>query len=266
MAFIQSEIMSEPFLNVKDVTLQYKTKEYLVTATYRVNFQVYQSERLILLGPSGCGKSTLLKAIGGYLKPAEGVIHLEGREINKPGPDRGIVFQEFEQLLPWKTVLENVVFALTTSGKLTTQEAKEQAEFYLEKVNLTKFAGSYPHTLSGGMKQRVAIARCLALKSKIILMDEPFAALDALTRQKMQEELLELWSESHFTLVFVTHSIDEAILLGTRIVLLSPHPGQVKAELNIDLESLEDPRERQFKELHDRIHRILFKDQIEYMI
>jgi len=258
--------ISEPFLDVQDVTLQYKTKEYLVTATYRVNFQVYQSERLILLGPSGCGKSTLLKAIGGYLRPTEGVIRLEGREIVRPGPDRGMVFQEFEQLLPWKTVLENVVFALTAGRRMPLHEAKDQAEYYLEKVNLIKFAHSYPHTLSGGMKQRVAIARCLALQSKVILMDEPFAALDALTRQKMQEELLELWSGSHFTLVFVTHSIEEAILLGTRIVLLSPHPGQVKAELNIDWDRLEDSGQQEFKELRDRIHRILFKDQIEYVI
>lgn len=255
-----------PFLDVNGVTLQYKTKDYLVTATYRVNFQAYQSDRLILLGPSGCGKSTLLKAIGGFLKPVEGVIRLDGMEVAKPGPDRGIVFQEFDQLLPWKTVLENVVFTLTTGGKLAHDEAIEQAHLYLKKVNLDKFTDAYPHTLSGGMKQRVAIARCLALKSKIVLMDEPFAALDALTRQKMQEELLELWSESHFTLVFVTHSIDEAIMLGTRIVLLSPHPGQVKAELNVNLKDLGDEQQPEFRELQEQIHRILFKDQIEYMI
>lgn len=266
MANANPDIVPSPILDVRGVTLQYKTREYLVTATYRVDLQVYPGDRLILLGPSGCGKSTLLKAIGGYLKPVEGAIRLEGREIAKPGPDRGIVFQEFDQLLPWKTVLENIVFTLTRSRSLSRNEARDRAAYYLTKVNLSKFANAYPHTLSGGMKQRVAIARCLAFNAKLVLMDEPFAALDALTRQKMQEELLELWSESRFTLVFVTHSIDEAIMLGTRVVLLSPHPGQVKAELNVNLESLNDPRHPEFKQLHDRIHRILFKDQIEYMI
>lgn len=255
-----------PLLDVDGVTLQYKTSEHLVTATYRVSFQAFQSDRLILLGPSGCGKSTLLKAIGGYLKPVEGKITLRGGEISGPGPDRVVVFQEFDQLLPWKTVRENVVFALTTSGKMLRSDAEEQAMHYIRKVNLAKFADSYPHTLSGGMKQRVAIARCLAMKPEIILMDEPFAALDALTRQRMQEELLELWGEARFSMIFVTHSISEAIMLGNRIVLLSPHPGQVKAELNVDMESLGNEQQPEFRELHDRIHRVLFKDVLDYAI
>jgi NitT/TauT family transport system ATP-binding protein len=143
-----------------------------------------------------------------------------------------MVFQEFDQLLPWKTVKQNVVFALTASEKLGRKEAEDRAMHYIEKVNLTGFADSLPHTLSGGMKQRVAIARGMAMEPEILLMDEPFAALDALTRGKMQEELLQLWEDTKFTVLFVTHSIPEAVRIGSRILLLSPHPGQVRAELN----------------------------------
>src|ERR1700753_2426098 len=221
-----------PLLEVKGVTLQYKTPDHLVTATYRIDFEVFEAERFILLGPSGCGKSTLLKAVGGYMMPTEGEIRLKGNLIKHPGPDRMMVFQEFDQLLPWKTVTQNVAFALQTSGKLRGKAADDKAMHYIEKVHLTRFADAYPHTLSGGMKQRVAIARGMAMEPDILLMDEPFAALNALTRQRMQEELLTLWDETEFTVLFVTHSIPEAVKIGNRILLLSPHPGQVKAELN----------------------------------
>ena len=221
-----------PILSVEGVTLQYKTPDVVVTATRRVSFDVYQSDRFVLLGPSGCGKSPLLKAIGGYLNPVEGHIRLKGREVSTPGPDRMMVFQEFDQLLPWKTVRQNVVFALTASGRASAAEAGERARSYIDKVGLTKFIDSYPHMLSGGMKQRVAIARGMAMEPDVLLMDEPFAALDALTRRKMQDELLRLWDDTRFTVLFVTHSIEEAIRVGTRILLLSPHPGQVRAELN----------------------------------
>jgi NitT/TauT family transport system ATP-binding protein len=224
--------MPEPLLDVRGVTLQYKTKDHLVTATYRVSFQVFRSDRFVILGPSGCGKSTLLKAVGGYIEPVEGEIRLGGEVIRKPGPDRVMVFQEFDQLLPWKSVKHNVMFALTASRKLSGKKAEEKALQYIEKVNLAQFADSFPHTLSGGMKQRVAIARGMAMEPAILLMDEPFAALDALTRNKMQEELLQLWEGTRFTVLFVTHSIPEAVRIGNRILLLSPHPGQVKAELN----------------------------------
>lgn len=221
-------------LAVRDVTLQYRSQHHLVTATDRVTFNVDESDRFVVLGPSGCGKSTLLKAVGGYIRPVEGEILLDGAPVRSPAPDRVFVFQEFDQLLPWKTVQQNIVFALTASGKLTRRHAEDRAMRFIEKVKLTDFAASYPHTLSGGMKQRAAIARALAMEPRILLMDEPFAALDALTRAQMQEELLQLWQETRFTVLFVTHSISEALRIGTRILVLSAHPGRVRAELTRD--------------------------------
>jgi len=252
-----------PQLDVRGVTLQYKTAEHLVTATYRVDFQVYKSDRYVLLGPSGCGKSTLLKAVGGYMMPSEGEIHLNGKPVTRPGPDRMMVFQEFDQLLPWKTVKENVMFPMLASRKYPARAALDKAMHYIEKVNLTPFADHHPHLLSGGMKQRVAIARAMAMEPEVLLMDEPYAALDALTRRKMQDELLQLWDDTHFTVLFVTHSIAEAVKCGSRILLLSPHPGQVKAELASVPRAAQDSAAA--KELELRIHDMLFSDVVEDM-
>lgn len=253
----------KPVLDVEGVTLQYKTKDYLVTATYRVGFQVFPADRFVLLGPSGCGKSTLLKGVAGFMKPVEGKIVLNGRTVDRPGPDRMMVFQEFDQLLPWKTVLQNVMFPMLSSRRCSAKEAEERARRYIEKVNLAKFADLYPHMLSGGMKQRVAIARAMAMEPDILLMDEPFAALDALTRRKMQEELLQLWDDVRFTVLFVTHSIEEAVIVGSRILVLSPHPGQVRAEINAHGFGHHNTGDEAFAGTVARIHNMLFAERVE---
>ena len=252
-----------PLLDASGITLQYKTPEHLVTATYRVDLQVFPSDRFVLLGPSGCGKSSLLKAIGGFLAPVEGEIRLGGKLVERPGPDRMMVFQEFDQLPPWKTVKQNVMFPLTASGKMHATEAEDRARTYIAKVGLEPFIDAFPHMLSGGMKQRVAIARAMAMEPAILLMDEPFAALDALTRRKMQEELLQLWDEVRFTMLFVTHSIEEAIIVGSRILVLSPHPGRVKAELDADAFDHRAVGSEAFQRLQTRIHDMLFVDKVE---
>ena len=252
-----------PLLKVDRVSLEYKTADVRVRATHDVSFDVYPADRFILLGPSGCGKSTLLKAAAGFINPVAGSISLDGKVVTGPGPDRVVVFQEFDQLPPWKTVLQNVIFPLVASGTLGRREARERALHYLDKVGLSAFANAYPHTLSGGMKQRVAIARALAMQPRILLMDEPFAALDALTRRKMQEELLQLWDDVKFTLLFVTHGIDEALVLGNRILLLSPHPGRVRAELNAHQFSLHSHGSPAFQSASRRIHDLLFESPIE---
>jgi NitT/TauT family transport system ATP-binding protein len=249
---------ARPLLEVNDVTVQYATREHLVTATRRVSFRVMPGDRFVLLGPSGCGKSTLLKCVGGFVRPIEGSVQLNGRTVLRPGPNRMMVFQEFDQLMPWKTVLENVMFPLLASRQASRKEAEQRALAIIKIVELEKFRNAYPHTLSGGMKQRVAIARGMVMKPDILLMDEPFAALDALTRQHMQEELLRLWNAIRFTVLFVTHSIEEAILIGSRILVMTPHPGQVRAELNVDQFSRDHVGGEEFMALHRRIQNLLF--------
>ncbi len=247
-----------PLLAVDKVSIEYKTRERRVRATHQVSFEVHGAERFILLGASGCGKSTLLKAIAGFIEPTEGRIAIDGQPVRGPGPDRIVVFQEFDQLPPWKTLRQNVAFPLVASRKLGRREADERAMHYLDKVGLSVFADAYPHTLSGGMKQRVAIARALAMQPRVLLMDEPFAALDALTRRRMQEELLALWEDVRFTLLFVTHSIEEALVLGSRVLLLSPHPGRVRAELNAHAFGLHSQGSAAFQSAARRIHDLLF--------
>jgi NitT/TauT family transport system ATP-binding protein len=246
-------------VSVNGVTLQYKTPDHLVTATYQVSFQIDAGDRLVLLGPSGCGKSTLLKSIAGFHAPVEGDIRLKERVITHPGPDRMMVFQEFDQLLPWKTVLHNVAYPMLVNG-VAQDDALARARDAISKVNLIKFCDVYPHMLSGGMKQRVAIARAMAMRPDVLLMDEPYAALDALTRRKMQDELLSLWNDTQFTLVFVTHSIEEALVVGSRIVVLSPHPGQVRAEVHCHHLDHTMRETEAFQSLAKRISAMLFDD------
>ena len=249
-------------LQVEGLTLEYATHDRVVRATHRVSFDVHAGDRFVLLGASGCGKSSLLKAIGGFLPAREGEIRLDGEPVREPGPDRIVVFQEFDQLPPWKTVLANVMFPLLASDRLTKAQARERALEVLAKVGLADFADVHPHALSGGMKQRVAIARALAMRPKVLLMDEPFAALDAMTRRRMQEELLELWDEERFTLLFVTHSIEEALVVGNRILVLSPHPGRVRAELNAHQFGLHSLGSEAFQAQAQHIHALLFDEPV----
>ncbi len=250
-------VPSEPLLRAEGVTLEYAGERGVVRATHDVSFQVYRGDRFVLLGPSGCGKSTLLKAVGGFIAPRAGGLFLNGQPILRPGPDRIVVFQEFDQLPPWKTVKRNVMFPLLASG-MARAEAEARAVHWLGKVGLAGFVDAYPHTLSGGMKARVAIARALAMQPEVLLMDEPFAALDALTRRQMQQELQALWEEIKFTMLFVTHSIEEALVVGNRILLLSPHPGRVRAELNSHQFGLHSAGGADFQAATARIHGLLF--------
>ena len=258
---VRPPVALQPLLSVKHVSLEYRTEQRTVRATHDVSFDVFRGDRFVLLGPSGCGKSSLLKAVAGFIAPRAGSIAMQGHPIHKPGPDRIVVFQEFDQLPPWKTVLENVMFPLLASKRLDKQAARERAHHWIAKVGLAGFEDAHPHTLSGGMKQRVAIARALAMQPEVLLMDEPFAALDALTRRKMQEELSRLWEELRFTLVFVTHSIEEALVVGNRILLLSPHPGRVRAELNSHQFDLHSAGSVEFQAASSRIHGLLFDEE-----
>lgn len=258
---VRPPVALQPLLSVKHVSLEYRTEQRTVRATHDVSFDVFRGDRFVLLGPSGCGKSSLLKAVAGFIAPRTGSIAMQGQPIHQPGPDRVVVFQEFDQLPPWKTVLENVMFPLLASKRLDKQAARERAHHWIAKVGLAGFEDAHPHTLSGGMKQRVAIARALAMQPEVLLMDEPFAALDALTRRKMQEELSRLWEELRFTLVFVTHSIEEALVVGNRILLLSPHPGRVRAELNSHQFGLHSAGSAEFQAASSRIHGLLFDEE-----
>lgn len=246
-------------LALDHVSIGYPTRDGVLTAVEDVSFALSAGERLVLLGPSGCGKSTLLRAVGGFLKPSAGEIRLHGRRIMAPGPDRMTVFQEFDQLLPWRTVLGNVRYALQRGKSLPRGEAESIARRWLGRVGLTNFADAFPHTLSGGMKQRVAIARAFALEPALLLMDEPFAALDALTRRQMQDELLRLCEETGSTALFVTHGIDEAIRVGTRILALTPHPGRLTATFDVPPNSRARGTAR-FTELEQQIQESVFAD------
>ncbi len=257
-ALAAAAAVAVPLLQVRDLTLEYRSEHKTIRATHEVSFNVQQGDRFVLLGASGCGKSSLLKAIAGFLAPRSGRILLDGKPVLEPGPDRVVVFQEFDQLPPWKRVLDNVAFGLIASRQCGKNEARGRAAQALATVGLTRFADAFPHQLSGGMKQRVAIARALAMRPRVLLMDEPFAALDALTRRSLQEEVLRLWAELGFTLLFVTHSIEEALLVGSRILLLSPHPGRVRAELNADGFEIAGIGSPAFQAQQQRIHRLLF--------
>jgi NitT/TauT family transport system ATP-binding protein len=204
-----------------------------VTALDQISFDVADGEFLVIVGPSGCGKSTLLDLLGGLTAPTTGRITVGGKPVTGPGLDRGVVFQQYA-LLPWRTAQGNVEFGLEAKG-VGRRERATKAREYLELVGLTGFHDRYPHELSGGMKQRVAIARSLAFDPAVLLMDEPFAALDAQTRDSLQDELLRIWEKTGKTIVFITHGIEEAVYLGQRVAVMTSRPGRIKAVVDIPL-------------------------------
>ncbi len=234
-----------PHIEVRDVSLVYNTPAGRVAGVERASFDIEQSEFLCLVGPSGCGTSTLLNIIAGFLAPTAGQVLIGGKPIAGHGMDRGIVFQDFAQLFPWRTALGNVAFGLEMKGVPKAEREKISLE-QLQLVKLEKFAHAYPHHLSGGMQQRVAIARALAYNPSVLLMDEPFAALDAMTRDDMQRLLSEVWRETRKTLIYVTHNVAEAVYLADRVVVMTPHPGTVRTQVPIGLARPRDPLSVEF--------------------
>lgn len=220
-------------LIVDGVSKTFVDKRREVTALQNTSFAVKPSEFVTLLGPSGCGKSTILKIVAGLEQPTNGRVLLDGKEIKEPSRDRGMVFQTYT-LFPWLTVRQNIEFGLDVAGR-SKAERQEVSEHYINKIGLTGFANAFPGELSGGMKQRVAIARALANDPEVLLMDEPFGALDAQTRTVMQELLLDVWDESHKTIIFVTHDVDEAVFIGDTIYVMTARPGKIKARIAVDL-------------------------------
>jgi NitT/TauT family transport system ATP-binding protein len=239
-------------IELRNITLEYESDANPVTALQNVSFSVDSSEFLCVVGQSGCGKTTMLNVVAGFLKPTKGEVLIGGKAVTGKGLDRGIVFQDFAQLFPWRTAQRNVEFGLEMKG-IPREERVETARRFLKLVNLEKFARSYPHELSGGMQQRVAIARALAYNPAVLLMDEPFAALDALTREEMQRFLVDVWRETKKTVVYVTHNVAEAVYLGDRIIVLSPHPGTIRAQVKIPLPRPRDTLSVEFLEYQKEI-------------
>jgi ABC-type nitrate/sulfonate/bicarbonate transport system ATPase subunit len=248
-----------PHIEVANVSLAYDTPAGRVPGVESVSFDIEASEFLCIVGPSGCGKSTLLNIIAGFLTPTAGEIRIGGKPVSGHGLDRGVVFQDFAQLFPWRTALGNVTFGLEMKG-VARAEREQIALRQLELVKLEKFVQSYPHHLSGGMQQRVAIARALAYNPAVLLMDEPFAALDALTRDDMQRLLADVWRETRKTVVYVTHNVAEAVYLADRVVVMTPHPGMVKTEVPIRLARPRDPLSVEFLEYQKSLLRHLGHD------
>ena len=232
---------------MRDVSKSFEIGADRVEALRRVDLTIDKGEFVCLIGASGCGKSTLLRIIAGFEQPTSGHVEIYGHPVTAPGSDRGMVFQDYA-LFPWLTVRENVAFGPKQKG-LSAVKVKEIADQYVDMVGLTAFAERYPQQLSGGMKQRVAIARVLANEANILLMDEPFGALDALTREQLQDELLQIWARTGVTVIFVTHSVEEATLLADRVVVMSAGPGRVDADIPIRLERPRDVSSPAFNEV-----------------
>lgn len=244
-------------IEIKNVTRLFDDpqRNTAVKALDNVSLSVGRNEFLCLLGPSGCGKSTLLNLIAGFDKPTQGTVMVGGRQISAPGADRGVVFQQ-PTLMPWLTVWENVAFHLTMLG-VAKDLRRKKAQHFIEMVNLTGFENHFPSELSGGMNQRVGIARALLMNPEVILMDEPFGALDEQTKMEMHGELVRIWRESQSTIVFVTHGIDESLALGTHVAVMSARPGRIREMIAIDLPRPRDPTSPQFNDYKRHILSLL---------
>jgi NitT/TauT family transport system ATP-binding protein len=247
-------------IEARDITLTYQTPNGTVPAVHGVSFGIEASEFFCIVGPSGCGKSTLLNIMAGFLTPTGGEIRIGGAPVQGYGMDRGVVFQDFAQLFPWRTALGNVAFGLEMKG-LPKAERNAIALEQLRLVKLENFARSFPHHLSGGMQQRVAIARALAYNPAVLLMDEPFAALDALTRDEMQRLLAEVWRTTRKTVIYVTHNVAEAVFLADRVMVMTPHPGTIKTEVPIRLARPRDPLSVEFLDYQKQLLRLLGQEQ-----
>ena len=247
-----------PKLEARHVSMVFTRRGRPVQALRDVNLDVRAGEFISLVGASGCGKTTLLRIVDGLMPPTAGEIRIDGRLVQRPGPDRGFVFQQ-DALLPWRTVLDNVIFGLEVQGRPKTL-ARQQADAFVRLVGLAGFEHHYPHELSGGMRQRANLARALCIDPDVLLMDEPFAALDAQTRELMQSELLRIWRANRKTVLFVTHQIDEAVYLADRVVVMTSRPGQIKAILDVEIPRPRDlsvKRTPRFLELVDTIWQMI---------
>jgi len=251
--------MTAAHIEVNGVHKVFQGSERNVVALQDINLSIPRGQFVCLLGPSGCGKSTLLNAMAGFSLPSAGSITADGKLVTTPGPDRGMVFQEYA-LFPWMTVENNIAFGLEIKG-MGAPDIETRVNELLKKLGLFDFRNRFPKDLSGGMRQRVAIARVLALDSPILLMDEPFGALDALTRRNLQDELLRIWAELGKTVIFVTHSIEEAIYLADRIVVMTYRPGTVKRDLLVDLPRLRDPASSEFNALKRELGALVMEEQ-----
>jgi NitT/TauT family transport system ATP-binding protein len=252
--------MSDPHIVISGVSKVFQTADQReLVALQDIELAIPRGQFTCLLGPSGCGKSTLLNAVAGFSLPTRGRILADGVEVREPGPDRGMVFQEYA-LFPWMTVEQNIGFGLEIKGVAKAEIAKRVGDL-LGMLSLSDFRQRFPKDLSGGMRQRVAIARVLALDSPIMLMDEPFGALDALTRRNLQDELLRIWAELKKTILFVTHSIEEAIYLADRIVVMTYRPGTVKRDIMVDLARERDPAAPEFNALKRELGQLVMEEQ-----
>lgn len=230
---ISASSIKHPKLEVRDLFKSYLVRGKQLMVLQNINLQLQSREFVSIVGSSGCGKSTLLNIIAGLVSQCGGQVLVDGRSVTGPGSDRGMVFQHYT-LYPWLTVAQNVAFGLQFR-KMSKVEQRERVSYFLNMVGLMQFAQAYPKQLSGGMKQRVAIARALANEPAVLLMDEPFGALDAQTKEQMQQFLQQLWEQTHVTVLMITHDVEEAIFLSERIYVMSAHPGQIKQELIVDL-------------------------------